>query len=165
MEHDSAVMRECGQHLEEALTLGRMVLHRSGEEGLDELWGEPFKAFSFAAQTKCETLRTDPEIFDVWTSFAVAAEKLVGFQPEPIDAASTAGQQQASQALELIVRGKDLISYVTRARVPMPKSTREFVERCQRFRDLYVTTSLPGRTRVLRPAPEEEVAAASVSGR
>ncbi len=40
-------MRECGEHLLEALTLGKMVLHRSGEEGLDELWGEPFKAFSF----------------------------------------------------------------------------------------------------------------------
>ncbi|MGC4093589.1 MAG: hypothetical protein QM756_37965 [Polyangiaceae bacterium] len=24
-----------------------MVLHRSGEEGIDELWGEPFKAFAF----------------------------------------------------------------------------------------------------------------------
>ena len=26
---------------------GKLVLHRSGEEGLDELWGEPFKAFAF----------------------------------------------------------------------------------------------------------------------
>jgi hypothetical protein len=211
MEHAGAVMRECGQHLAEALTLGRMVLHRSGEEGLDELWGEPFKAFSFpieefyrsryikiaqsmeaievlrdemiaavanlgafegvgplitdfarAAQIKCETLRTDPEIFDVWTSFAVAAEKLVAFKPATIEAASMAGQQQASQGIELIARGKDLISYITRARVPMPKSTREFVERCERFRALYVTTS---PRRVLRAGPEEEVAVAAVSGR
>ena len=36
-------MRRC---LQEALGLGRLVLHRSGEEGIDELWGEPFKAFS-----------------------------------------------------------------------------------------------------------------------
>ncbi|HEX6767117.1 MAG TPA: hypothetical protein VF103_16585 [Polyangiaceae bacterium] len=41
------LMRECGGHLQEALTLGRLVLHRSGEEGIDELWGEPFKAFAF----------------------------------------------------------------------------------------------------------------------
>ena len=34
-------------HLQEALALGQMVLHRSGEEGIDELWGEPFKAFAF----------------------------------------------------------------------------------------------------------------------
>ena len=44
---DNALMRQCGEHLQEALALGRMVLHRSGEEGIDELWGEPFKAFAF----------------------------------------------------------------------------------------------------------------------
>jgi hypothetical protein len=44
---DNALMQQCGSHLQEALSLGRMVLHRSGEEGIDELWGEPFKAFAF----------------------------------------------------------------------------------------------------------------------
>ena len=39
-------MRECGRCLQDALTLGRFVQHRSGEEGIDELWGEPFKAFT-----------------------------------------------------------------------------------------------------------------------
>ena len=34
------LMRECGRCLEEALSLCRLVLHRSGEEGIDELWGE-----------------------------------------------------------------------------------------------------------------------------
>jgi hypothetical protein len=41
------LMRTCGEHLQEALSLGKLVLHRSGEEGIDELWGEPFKAFAF----------------------------------------------------------------------------------------------------------------------
>src|SRR5579859_3870116 len=119
------LMRACGEHLQEALQLGKVVLHRSGEEGIDELWGEPFKAFAFpiedfytsryvkiaqtmaaidfigvemtrtfvgleafagiepliadlvrAAKAKCETLRTDEDIFDVWASFAVATERL-----------------------------------------------------------------------------------------
>src|SRR5258708_3081317 len=47
IEADNALMGECGDHLQEALSLGRMVLHRTGEEGIDELWGEPFKAFAF----------------------------------------------------------------------------------------------------------------------
>src|SRR5215471_4875263 len=47
IQHDNALMRECGDLLQEALVLGKMVLHRSGEEGIDELWGEPFKAFAF----------------------------------------------------------------------------------------------------------------------
>ena len=36
--------------------------------------------------------------------------------------------------VELVRRGKDLISDITRARVPMPKSTREYVEECERYR-------------------------------
>lgn len=43
---DNPLMRECGRCLLEAMELGRCVLHRSGEEGIDELWGEPFRAFS-----------------------------------------------------------------------------------------------------------------------
>lgn len=41
IETDNALMRECGVCLQEALNLGRMVLHRSGEEGIDELWVSP----------------------------------------------------------------------------------------------------------------------------
>ena len=40
------LMRECGRCLLEAMELGQYVLHRSGEEGIDELWGEPFRAFT-----------------------------------------------------------------------------------------------------------------------
>src|SRR3954462_14918969 len=45
--HSNALMRQCGEHLKEALELGKMVLPRSGDEGIDELWGEPFKAFAY----------------------------------------------------------------------------------------------------------------------
>lgn len=47
---DNALLRECGNCLQEALTLGRLVLHRSGEEGIDELWGEPLHAFSIPVE-------------------------------------------------------------------------------------------------------------------
>ncbi len=186
--YDNALMRECGDHLQEALRLGERVRHRSGEEGLDELWGEPFKAFSFpiedfynsryikiaqsmqaidgirddmidsfavlpafagidtlvrdfaeAAKIKCETLRTDPEIFDVWTSFVVAAERLASFQPgSGKDAATT--ERQRSHGMQLVGAGKDLIYYVTRARVPMPKTAEEFGERCEQFRRQYAAS-------------------------
>jgi hypothetical protein len=184
IEYDNALMRECGALLQESLTLGQMVLHRSGEEGLDELWGEPFKAFSFsiedfynsryvkiaqtmraidgtrdamleafaslpafapagallrafadAAKIKCETLRTDPEIFEVWTSFVVSGERLAGFRPRSGGDAA-ASQEQASEGLRILAAGKALIYDVTRARVPMPKSAREFGERCEKFRRL-----------------------------
>ncbi|MBT3046734.1 MAG: hypothetical protein AB2593_13665 [Candidatus Thiodiazotropha sp.] len=42
---DNDLMRTCGQCLQEALELGKLVRHRNGSAGIDELWGEPFKAF------------------------------------------------------------------------------------------------------------------------
>jgi hypothetical protein len=179
---DNDLMRQCGDYLQEALQLGTMVLHRSGEEGIDELWGEPFKAFAFpieefyktrylkiamtmraiddiqgelvlafrdvpmfagvepliqefarAAKVRSETLNTDADIFDIWTKFVVAGEQLTSFEPT-LDAKRTAADRQRAQdGLQLIHDGKNLVSFITRARVPMPKSTRAFVERCQSF--------------------------------
>src|SRR5450755_97401 len=176
---DNALMRQCGEHLQESLALGQMVLHRSGEEGIDELWGEPFKAFCFpiedfyrsryvkialtmravdaigeallctiaalpafgslvpvvhefvlAAKLKTETLRTDPDVFEVWSCFVVASETLSGFQPTlPSGAAPDA--QLCSQFCQILGAGATLVSSMARARVPMPKSTRAFVERCE----------------------------------
>jgi len=40
------LMKQCEACFMEALELGKQVRHFSGEEGVDELWGEPFKAFS-----------------------------------------------------------------------------------------------------------------------
>jgi hypothetical protein len=181
---DNALMRQCSEHLQEALALGKMVLHRSGEEGIDELWGEPFKAFAFpieafyrsryikiaqtmraidgiaeamiatfaglemfrgiesfvtdlasTARAKCETLHTDTNIFDVWASFVAAAERLSCFRPRMPADPSLADEHYAWQGHDLLRSGKDLISYITRARVPMPKSTREWKERCDHYRE------------------------------
>lgn len=43
---DNELMRECSACFEEALELGKQVRHPSGHEGVDELWGEPFKVFT-----------------------------------------------------------------------------------------------------------------------
>lgn len=44
------LIRQCGKNLMEALELGKQVKHYSGCEGIDELWGEPFKAFSLSME-------------------------------------------------------------------------------------------------------------------
>jgi hypothetical protein len=190
---DDPLMRQCGDHLQEALSLGRLVLHRSGEEGIDELWGEPLKAFAFpiedfyrsrylkiastmrdidricdaltetfghvpgfagivpaidvfcrAAKLKCETLQTDPSIFDAWAAFVTASERLVAFEPVGSQRASIDERLRISQGLALIVAGAELVTHVTRARVPMPKSTREYLERLERYRAAWAP-QIPGR--------------------
>ena len=42
---DNELMKQCGDCFQQALDLGEQVKHFSGEEGVDELWGEPMKAF------------------------------------------------------------------------------------------------------------------------
>jgi len=39
------------------------------------------------------------------------------------------------RSLQLIALGKELFFHMTRARVPMPKSTRDYVERLQEYRE------------------------------
>lgn len=180
---DNPLMRECGKCLLDAMELGRCVMHRSGEEGIDELWGEPFRAFSIpledfyesryikigqvlrdidkiskamidnfssipafagivgpvldlatAAKIKTETLRTDIDIFDVWARMVTAGERLaeLAWHSGP-GADSTPFTYNISDGLQLIRQGRDLIFYISRARTAMPKSTRDYLERCQNY--------------------------------
>ena len=183
------LMRECGRCLQESLSLCRLVLHRSGEEGIDELWGEPFKAFCMpleafyatrylkmaqamrdidfiaeamaatfsgplfagiesliggfanAAREKVETLRTDPDIFEIWALFVTSGERLASFTPSA--PGSESERRMASSGPQLIRNGRDLIFHIARARVSMPKSTREFIERCATFRATGTVTTMP----------------------
>jgi hypothetical protein len=198
---DDALMHECGQCLLEALDLGRMVRHRGGDEGIDELWGEPFKAFSIpvedfyesryikiaqtmrdidriadalvdtlkyegvfpgieprirelteAAKRKCETLRTDPVIFEVWPAFVVAGERLCRLSPQLPQGPSKEQKRRAKKACELIYDGVTLVNNIARARVPMPKSTRGFMERCHRFHRAAKELRQRSRQSVAKPA-------------
>lgn len=45
VQYDNELLRECEACFLEAFELGKQVRHYSGEEGLDELWGEPLKVF------------------------------------------------------------------------------------------------------------------------
>ena len=178
---NDALMRECGRCLLEAMELGRSVLHRSGEEGIDELWGEPFRAFTApveefyesryikigqtkrdidriadamadtftkipafaqiepeirafaqAARVKTETLRTDPDIFDAWPQMVVTGRQLVNFLPDTsADSPEMSDGHSIPDGLRMIRAGHDLIFFITRARTLMPRSTREYIERCR----------------------------------
>ncbi|NNJ90028.1 MAG: hypothetical protein HKP55_00015 [Gammaproteobacteria bacterium] len=176
------LMHSCGLCLQEALELGKLVKHRNGDEGIDELWGEPFKAFMMsvedfyesryvkiamtmkniddiadymaaivrddkrfigleslivefaqAARHKCETLRTDDDIFDIWSDFVVAGEHISEFMPS----------EEQNDEIDMINRldmrhmlkgGIRLIASITRARVPMPKSTENYFADCEGYK-------------------------------
>ena len=48
--HDNELMRECANCFTEALELSGTVKHYSGEQGVDELWGEPVKVFTMSIE-------------------------------------------------------------------------------------------------------------------
>ena len=177
------LMHTCGLCLREALDFGKLVKHRNGDEGIDELWGEPFKAFIMpidefyesrylkiamtmknidqtaaymagcikqdprfpgveqlilhyakVARHKCETLRTDADVFDVWSDFVVADEAITNFSPEDKTPLASEAQIDVLDVQYMLKAGVRLIAFITRARTPMTKSTENFFSECERYK-------------------------------
>ena len=182
--HDNELMRQCSCCFRQALELGKQVKHYSGQEGIDELWGEPFKAFSqpiaqlyesryrkiaqtmreidtvtsrltkvfkneraFAgllpklkelsssAKLQIETIKNDPAFFTVWPAFIAAREAVDDFEPARDDDQETAKSRHLDEGVKLIKAGSSLITYLSEARVPMPKSTTNFMQQCDAFEE------------------------------
>jgi len=180
--HHNELMRQCADCFKRALELGKQVKHYSGHEGIDEVWGEPFKAFAQplstvfesryrkiaatlraidkitdtmvdtfqydpqfrgaipliheyakAATVQIETMKGDINFFTVWPAFVAAREALEQFQPAQTDESSTL-DVRLEQGKKLITSGAALITYLTEARVPMPKSTQQYLDDCHKFK-------------------------------
>ncbi len=176
------LMKSCGDYFREALDIGKQVRHYSGEEGIDELWGEPFKAFTMtianfyqqryikiaqtmrdidaiaaemigifgeiksfsglenllldyasASRADCETNKTDNIFFEVWPRYVAAGEHLVNFRPTTSPEVNPTLEPHLSWALQLIRAGRDLMCYISGARVPMPVSTKQYIQELRRF--------------------------------
>ena len=177
---ENELMKTCSDCFSEALELGTQVKHHSGEEGIDELWGEPFRAFTLpmdeyyrsryikvaqtmsnidqiadairdtfenrpeftklekylnnyatAAKLESETMKSDQNIFEIWPQFIAAGEALSGFQPAIQPGTTRKCLYVLEHAQKTLVSGTSLINWVARARVPMPKSTVNYVENCK----------------------------------
>ena len=96
--NDNELMQECGQCFKEALELGTQVKHYSGQEGIDELWGEPFRAFSVPIESFYESRFI--KIAQAMKNIDVIAERLKEvLQPlSTFDGASTYIDQFATAA-------------------------------------------------------------------
>ncbi len=182
IESSNELLQECGRCFMEALELGENIKLADGGEGIDELWGEPFKVFSMpiekffqsryikVAQTMseidrvanathellcqftmfdnikvkltelaectklaCETIRSDPAIFDVWPRYIAAKETyeecMLGLAVDKNDN----GHLLSLDAYRLIKEGGALLVKLATLRVPIPNSVDDFSERCDEF--------------------------------
>lgn len=179
IESSNDLLRECGRCFIEALELGKNIKLADGGEGVDELWGEPFKVFSMPiegffqsryikiaqtmseidqvtkaickivdqsdmfdeikdkitelavmAKMACETIRTDPAIFDVWPRYVAAKEEyehnLINLSLE----ITSKKKLQSLEAYNLIKEGGIILIKLATLRVPIPDSVRVFTQRC-----------------------------------
>ena len=177
---NNELLLECESCFLEALELGHQVKHYSGEEGLDELWGEPLKvfltpiaeyyesryikiaqtmaaideiadhlaaviatksafdgasglltAYAVAAKREIETMKTDPAIFTVWPEFVASGNELWHFKAKLHGAGED--EKLLSEGRQLIREGKKLMEWIAFARVPMPKTTANFIADCDAY--------------------------------
>lgn len=179
---EDGLMRECSACFIEAMELGKQVRHYSGEEGIDELWGEPCKAFTmsiadfynqrylkigqtmrsietlteamheaFVEEAGCHELHTlietfctaacahtetskgDMDFFQIWPQFVAASEQIEHFEPPHRDTDWNDVKPHYHFFLKLLRDGRNLISYMAGARVPMPVSSRNYLATLRRF--------------------------------
>jgi hypothetical protein len=71
----SELLKECGQCFMEALELGKNIKLASGGEGLDELWGEPFKVFQMPIKAFYESRFI--KVAQTMSEIDLIAEKLI----------------------------------------------------------------------------------------
>ena len=182
IESRHALLRECGKCFMEALQLGENIKLSSGGEGLDELWGEPFKVFSLsveefyesryikvaltmseidkitmqliamvgkypalgeaiprirelgeAAKMACETIRTDPVIFEVWPRYVAAREALENYVEQYLVAHEWENGNGLKKVIDLVRDGGALLKRLSTVRVPMPLSTNKFIDKCDKL--------------------------------
>ena len=177
------LMKQCENCLSEALSLSSNVKHHSGEEGIDELWGEPVKVFTMTiseyyrsrylkiaqamrdidlvgatineticslewfsgsqaliddfiliAKHESEILRSDPDYLDIWPEFVADGEKILKYRAVIPPDASVSLERHIKRGINLLRVGKDLITWIASVRVPMPKSTEHYLEKCELYR-------------------------------
>ncbi len=180
---DDDLMKQCENCLTEALSLCGNVKHYSGEEGVDELWGEPVKVFTMSmadyyisryrkiaqamkeidqigdiinmtictlpwfdgsyplvqdfiqvAKSESEVLRSDSDYLRIWPEFVADGEKILNFQPKIPNHANTTLEQHIKTGFNLLCAGKNLITWIANVRVPMPVSTKQYLDKCTSYR-------------------------------
>lgn len=183
IETSNELLRECGRCFMEALELGKNIKLADGGEGVDELWGEPFRVFSMpieeffhsryikiaqtmseidqvvdavckvidqlesfknikvklmelaeTAKLACETIRTDPVIFDIWPRYIAAKEAYEDcMQKRPAGDKKGDDLLLSLDANHLVKEGGTILIKLATLRVPIPNSVRDFSQRCDEF--------------------------------
>ena len=86
--------------------------------------------YARAARQESEIMKSDPDFFYSWPEFVTLAARIKHYEPT-INSDKTNLEEVHGWAKRLLSEGVDLISYMAGVRVPMPKSTREYLEKLE----------------------------------
>ena len=88
--------------------------------------------YARAARQESEIMKSDPDFFYSWPEFVTLAARIKHFEPT-INSDKTNLEEVHGWGKRLLSEGVDLISYMAGVRVPMPKSTREYLDKLEQF--------------------------------
>jgi hypothetical protein len=183
---DNELIKECGRCFMGALEYGKYIRPTSGREGLDELWGEPFKVFTMpvkqflasryikiaqtmqeidaitnklagmfekslmflhlvetimelgaSAKLASETLRSDSRIIEIWPRFVGASDRLSAASAHLPNDSVKKQHALGQRGVQLIQDGAAMVIIHANTRIPMPISTKEYLQRCDNFINRY----------------------------
>ncbi len=183
---DNELIKTCGRCFLGALEHGKYIRPVRAKEGLEELWGEPFKAFTmptdqfyearyiklaqamgkidlisheltkvFSAATifnevvpkinelaECckqvtETMRSDPAMFEIWPHYVSVADELRDYRPNSHNNEGNVERAMGKRGKELILLGVELMNDMANMRIPLPRTTQKFINKCETFSKRY----------------------------
>ena len=88
--------------------------------------------YARAARQESEIMKSDPDFFYSWPEFVTLAARIKQYEPS-INSDKTNLEEVHGWGKRILSEGVDLISYMAGVRVPMPKSTRQYLDRLEQF--------------------------------
>ena len=96
-----------------------------------------------SAKLATETQRSDASIIEIWPRFVGTSDRIFSTKLTLPKDSDRKQQALGKRGMQLIKDGADLIISHSNNRMPMPKSTTEFLERCAAFKEKY-GAQIPG---------------------
>ena len=88
---------------------------------------------SVASKLACETLRSDPVIFEIWPRYVIAREAVDDYTIDLASVKETEMRIKYKEGYELIKEGGSLVTVLSSLRVPIPDSVKNYVKKCEEY--------------------------------
>lgn len=89
--------------------------------------------FANSAKEACETLRSDPAMFEIWPKYIAAKELFEEHKIQLPNFDDEADNEFIIEKYRLVMEGGNLLSRHANLRVPIPESVDRFLKKCGRF--------------------------------